>query len=127
MKIIHIGIIIIYFLLLILAFLELTSHYICDDKNCSAFQHAEKQTGTKNQILFLLNKLCEESTWIYAYIGSSILTPLFFIILPLRLNFEYFAMTFLIIFITLYCIFSFFVYHYVIPVKKYIIDYINKM
>ena len=82
MKIIHIAVIIIYFILLVLAFLELTSHYICDDKNCSAFQHASKQIGTKNQILFLLDKLCEESVWIYAYIGGSILTSLFFIILP---------------------------------------------
>jgi len=125
-RIIHIGIIIIYILLLALAIWMLTAGYICDDHTCAVFKNAfAKHDVSKNQILYLLDKLCDESVWPFAYISSSIISFLLFAILPICLTFTYFVITFLVVFITFYCIMSFFIYHYVLPIKKYIIDYIR--
>jgi hypothetical protein len=126
-KVINILIIIVYIILLAVSIWELISLSICENQSCSIFKGAFEKTGTKNQVLFLLDKLCEDSVWPFAYISSSIIAFLLFALLPIPLTFIFFVIVFLITFITFYCILSFFVYHYVIPIKKFIIDYIQNI
>jgi hypothetical protein len=89
------------------------------------FQHAFEKIGNKNQVMYLLDKMGEESVWIFAFITSSIITFLIFAILPIYLSLSFFAIIFLIAFISFYCIMAFFVYHYLLPIKQYIKDYIK--
>jgi len=122
MKVIHIFLILIYLIILILALKEITFDNICDNQNCSVFIRAFEKPDTKEGIIYLLDNLCEETVWPFAYISATILSPLFSYILPIELNVMYFSTTFLIIFITFYCILSFMIYHYIIPLKKYIMN-----
>ena len=78
MKIIHVGIIIIYIILLFVAIWELVTHYICDLNDCSVFHHAFQKIGNKSQVIYLLDNSCEESVWIFAFITSSIVSFLIF-------------------------------------------------
>ena len=124
-KVINIGIIIVYILLLFVAIWELVTQNICDNQTCGVFIRALEKNGTKNQVLYLLDKLGEDSIWPFSYISSSIIAFLLFAILPVNLTFISFVITFLIIFLTFYCIFSFLFFHYILPIKKFIIDYIR--
>lgn len=124
-KVINIGIIIIYIILLAVAIWELVTQNLCDNQSCGVFIRAFEKIGSKNQILYLLDKLGEDSVWPFAYISSSIVAFLLFAILPICLTFPYFVVTFLIVFITFYCIMSFLIHHYFIPIKKFIIEYIE--
>ncbi len=125
--IVHIILTLVYLLLLFVAITMLCCGYICDEQTCHIFTNAFLKLGSKNQIINLLENLCEDSMWPIAYITASILSGLFFSILPVPLTVECFAIIFLLTFITFYCILSFAVYHYVVPVKKYIIDYIRNI
>jgi len=84
----------IYILLLIWAIYTLMTSFICDEHTCTIFTSALKQAENKSQILFLLNHLCEETIWPYAFISSSIISFLFFAILPIKLTLFYFLVTF---------------------------------
>lgn len=114
-----------FVILLIFAIVLLFHLYICDSHDCVIFQWCSDKQG-KDKILFLLDKLCEDGMWPFAYLSASILAGLFFAILPIRLTIQYFALVFLLTFLVFYAIMSFLVHHYVIPVKQYIIDYIRK-
>ena len=122
---IYIGIIIIYFIILALAIYELITSYICDDHACLPFTRAFNKPNRKAIIIHLLTKLCEESLWPFAYIASSIIMFLLMAILPLPLSITFFILIFLISFISFYCIIGFLVFHYVKPIKDYIIEFIN--
>lgn len=125
MKVIHILLILVYLFLLGLAITEISLDNVCENQQCRVFKRAFEKSDIKNQIAFILDKLCEESVWPFAYIAASILTPLISSVMPLSINMMHFATTFLIIFITFYCIMSFMIYHYIMPLKKYIIEKIN--
>jgi hypothetical protein len=99
--------------------------FICDEHTCTIFTLAFKQAENKSQILFLLNHLCEETIWPYAFISSSIISFLFFAILPIKLTLFYFLVTFFLSWLIFYALISFLVHHYVIPMKDTIIDYIK--
>ena len=113
-----------YIILLIFAIILLFYLYICDNHSCMIFQWCCDKQG-KDKILALLDKLCEDGMWPFAYISASILTALFFAILPIRLTIQYFAMVFLLTFLVFYAIMAFLVHHYIIPVKRFIIDYVR--
>jgi len=115
----------IYILLLIWAIYTLMTSFICDEHTCTIFTSALKQAENKSQILFLLNHLCEETIWPYAFISSSIISFLFFAILPIKLTLFYFLVTFFLSWLIFYALISFLVHHYVIPMKDTIIDYIK--
>lgn len=115
----------IYLLLLIWAIYILINSFICDEHTCTIFTSAFKQAENKSQILFLLNHLCEETIWPYAFIASSIISFLFFAILPIKLTLFYFLVTFFLSWLIFYALISFLVHHYVIPMKETIIDYIK--
>lgn len=125
MKVIHIFLTLVYVILLILALIELTLDNICDDQNCRVFTRSNEIKQYKNRVLYILDKLCEESVWPIAYIAASILSTILFIVLPIQYTIMAFATTFLIVFITFYSISSFMIYHYIIPIKKYIIEKIK--
>lgn len=124
MKVIHIFLTLVYVILLILALIELTLDNICDDQNCRVFTRSN-EIKYKNRVIYILDKLCEESVWPIAYIAASILSTILFIVLPIQYTIMAFATTFLIVFITFYSISSFMIYHYIIPIKKYIIEKIK--
>lgn len=126
-KIINIILIMAYIILLMFSIFLLLDGYICDNQTCSIFTAAFKKPETKYQILYILDKLCEDGIWPFAYISASILSALFFGVLPIELTIRYFTITFLLSFITFYCIMAFIIHHYVIPVKNHIKDYIKNI
>ncbi len=126
MQILHIILIIVFFLLLILAIKEILSDNICDDQHCGIFYGSLLEEGSTNQTLYLLDRLCISPVWPFAYLAASLLSPLLVTTIPMEINIHYFATTFLIIFITFYCIMSFIIYHYITPFKNYIIDQLTK-
>jgi hypothetical protein len=117
-------VVIAFVVLLLFAIVLLMYLYICDEQKCMVFQWCSDKNG-QEKILFLLDKLCEDGMWPFAYISSAILAGLFFAILPIRFTIAYFAIVFLLSFLVFYAIMSFLVHHYVKPIKQYIIDYIR--
>ena len=125
-KIWSVGLIIVYVLLLILAIYLLLNGFICDDHTCRPMMDAKAKTKTsKKEQLYLLSDLCQEGLWPFAYIASSILAGLIFSILPMHLDIKTYTVVFLVTFIVFYCIIGFFIHHYVVPIKKYIMEYIQ--
>lgn len=122
--IIYTSIIIVYLIILSLAIYILIQGFICDDQTCRPFINAFEKKTDKEVALFLLDQLCEESLWPIAFIASSIIMFLLVAILPLTLCMSHLMIIFLISFISFYCITAFCVYHYVKPIKQYIIEYI---
>lgn len=122
---IYIGIVLVYFGLLGLAIYMLIKGYICDNHACFPFIQAFLKKTDKAIVLHLLNKLCEESLWPFAYISSSIGMFLLIAIIPNLICMTNVIIIFLLFFIVFYCIISFLVFHYVIPIKDYIEKYIN--
>ena len=113
----------VYLILLVMAIILITNIYVCDDYTCTVFNPICKDN--KKQLLHLLDKLCEDGVWPFPYITASILTCLIVSILPIYFSIRSFIIVFLVSFIVFYCILAFMIHHYVIPIKQYIIDYIN--
>lgn len=124
-KIWSVGLIIVYVLLLIFAIHLLINGYICDDHTCSPMIKAKKQSTRKKEQLHLLTDIGQDGIWPFAYIASSILCALFFSILPMLLTIQTFIVVFLVTFIVFFCIIGFFIHHYIVPIKKYIMTYIE--
>lgn len=122
---ISVALIITFVVLLIMAIVLLLNIYICDNQACTSFTDAFKHSSQKKILLTLLDNLCEDGIWPYAYIASSILAGLFFGTLPIQLTVKLFALGFLLTFIVFYAIMGFFIHHYVKPIKRYIMDYIE--
>jgi hypothetical protein len=115
-----------FVILLIMAIVLLLITYICDNQACKPFNEAFQQPTKKKIMLKLLDNLAEDGIWPYAYISSSILAAIFFSTLPIQLTVKLFALAFLLTFIVFYAIMGFFIHHYIKPIKRYIMDYINE-
>lgn len=126
-KICTITLIIVYIILLMFAFSLLINGYICDGHTCRPMIEAKTKTTTKKEMIYLLDKLCEDGLWPFAYIASTILSCLILCIFPMVLDISIYTVIFLVSFLVFYCIIGFFVHHYVVPIKKYIMAYINNM
>ncbi len=127
-KICTITLILVYIILLIFAIFLLCNGFICDEHTCRPMVEAKKKNKTlKKEQLHLLDNLCQEGLWPFAYIASSILCGLFFSILPMILDIRTYTVVFLVTFLVFYCIMGFFIHHYVVPIKKYVMNYINEM
>lgn len=124
---IQIGLMIAYFSLLIFAIYMLATFYICDNKNTQQFIEAEKQgpIGSKKYILSLVESLCADGLWPFAYISAAILTPISLYLMNIAITVYHFAILFLISFMTIYFIFLYFAHHYIHFIKLTIIDYIK--
>ena len=112
-------------LLLVFAITLLLNNHICDDQTCKAFTNAFKQPSRKKRLLVILDDLGEDGLLSYAIIISLIICGLLFCILPIPLNITLFILVFVLSIMIFYCIMAFFIYHYVKPIKKYIIRYIE--
>lgn len=123
---INIAIIFIFIFLLILSIISLLNNHICDYQNCKSFIDAFQHNSTKKRLLMILDNLCEDGLLPFSFITSLIICGLFFCILPIILNVKLFLLVFLLSFLTFYLVFAFFINHYVIPIKKYIREYIEK-
>lgn len=123
--VINVTLITFFILLLAFAILLLAYNFICDGKNCKPFTIACQETEEKEQIIVLLDNLCEDGLWPFAYIFSAILTGLIFACLPFILTIKYFTIIFLLSFLVFYSIMAFFVHHYVKPIKTHITKFIK--
>ncbi len=123
--VINVTLIFFFILLLIFAILLLAYNFICDGHDCKPFTIACKEKNEKDQILVLMDNLCEDGLWPFAYIASAILTGLIFACLPFILTIKYFTIIFLLSFLVFYSIIAFFVHHYVKPIKQHISKFIK--
>jgi hypothetical protein len=117
-----------FFILLGFAIYMISNFYICDKKNTEQFLNAEKKgpIGSKEHTLFIINSLCADGLWPFAYVAAAILTPISLFIMKIPINIFYFTILFLISFMTIYFIFLYFAHHYIQNIKEVIIDYIKK-
>jgi len=120
--------IILFFILLFLAIYFISEFYICDSYNCKVFLCGENKSprGTKAYVIFLLNEFYRDGMWPFPYIGAAIITPLCLWLLDICITVKNFTIIFLVSFIFIYFLFSFFLHHSVKFVSEYVSDYINQ-
>lgn len=101
--------------------------YVCDSLNCKACTLANEKapTGTKNNVLAVLNELYNDGIWPIPYIGAAILTPLCLWFLSIPITIKTFAIMFFTSFVVIYFLFSFFGHHYIRPISSYTSEYIQ--
>lgn len=120
--------IIVYIILLIFSVLMLLDFYVCDHGKCKIYDDANQQAplNTKENVLIVTNELGADGAWCFPFLGASIIAfvSLWFLQIPVTtLNV---AILFIIGFLTIYALFSFYTHHYILPVKKYISGYIDE-
>lgn len=127
MLLIEIFAIIAFVILLIASVYMLVSFYVCDSQQCKAFKQAEDTAprGSKEYAITLLGELYNDGIWPFPYIGAAILTPLSLWFIGVPITVKNFAIVFLVSFITIYFLFSFFGHHYVRFVSSYVANYIQ--
>lgn len=124
-NLIQVIFVIVFAILFIFAVYLLFLNFICDDHTCLSFVCALEKKTDKEQIITLVDKLCDDGMWPYAYLASAILASLIFAICPFYLSIPNFAIIFLLGFFIFYAIISFMVHHYIRPIKIFILDYLN--
>lgn len=119
---------ILYFIVLIFAIILVFNVYICDTHTCKAFDRAGRNDSpnTKEFVLELLTQIYNDGIWPFAFIGSSIATGLCIMLVGIPLTAKNFFLMFLLIFIVIYFLFSWFGHHYLTPIVDYVYDYIDK-
>lgn len=126
-RVLNIIVGIIYFLLLILALYIYISYYLCDNYTCKAYTIAENKTETeKEKVEYIVNNLAGHSTWPIAYIAASILTFASFWLARLDWDIYTIAIVFLVSFLTVYLIISFWGHHYIKPMSMYVNKFIDE-
>lgn len=118
----NIVILIVYITLLILSINLIYDLYLYENNHDKSHNNQKKE-----DVICAINRFYDDGMWPFAYIGSSILTVLIFIILPIKKDTRYITMTFLVSFLSFYAIMSFIIHHYINPAKKYILNYINTL
>lgn len=129
MELIDILAIITFVILLVFAIAMLINFYVCDSQKCKAFDQARKQAipGTKEYNIILLEEMYNDGIWPIPYIGAAILTPLSLWFLGLPINVRNFAILFFVSFVVIYFMFTFFGHHYVRPITKDVVKYIENV
>lgn len=127
MLLIEVVAIIAFFVLLIAAIYMVLNFYVCDKNSCKAFNQADEvaQRGTKNYAIALLGEFYNDGIWPLPYIGAAILTPLSLWFIGVHITVRDFAIVFLVSFLTIYFLFSFFGHHYVKFISSYTSNYIE--
>ena len=127
MILIEVFAIIAFVVLLAASVWMLIDFYVCDNQDCKAFVQAEKAAprASKQYVLTLLKELYNDGIWPFPYIGAAILTPLSLWFINAPITVQNFAIVFLVSFITIYFLFSFFGHHYVRFVSLYTSNYIQ--
>ena len=116
----HIAVIIAYILLLFFAISLLLGIYLCDNYTCDPFKRSFAQPTKEKQLNVLIDTIGNDGVWPYAYLASSILSALLFSIIPVSITIKHVTTLFLLIFLIIYSIMSFYIHHYIIPIKKYV-------
>lgn len=118
----------IFGILLFFSIVLLTIIYICDGESCKPYRNSKNkyQPGTKEYILNLIYETHNDGIWIFGFIGASIITPLVLWIFCDFFTTKYFLFVFLISFITIYGLFSFYGHHYLNVILYSIEEYISK-
>jgi hypothetical protein len=118
-------IIFIFFILLCFAIYMIIYFYVCDNQTCKAFITSQKYpANSKEQALSLLNETGNDGIWPFALIGSSIIIALDFWLLDQKFTVKAFTIAFLVGFIVIYCLFSFYAHHYIKPINKKVAEII---
>jgi len=115
--------------LLIAAILMIYNFYICDSYACKGFDQADKKypRGTKKHTITVLEEFCNDGMWPLPFVGAAILTPISLWFIGATISVKNFAILFFVSFATIYFLFSFFIHHYVKPLSKYVIKYLEKL
>lgn len=133
-EVISVLAIITFMILLIFALYMLNDFYICSSdpsaRECKAFRQADKITKAKNgsnkdYFIALLGELCNDGIWPLPYIGAAILTPLSMFLIGVPITVRNFATMFLISFIVVYFMFTFFGHHYAKIIAKRTSEFIR--
>ena len=109
-------------MLLFTAIYLFVDFYVCDTYSCKAFRTSSYKTtaGTADYTLSLLSEVFNDGIWPVPYIGAAILTPLCLWILSVPITILTFSTMFLISFLVIYFMLSFFGHHYIRPITTYV-------
>lgn len=128
MNAIDILIVFVFFILLIFAIYMIIYFYVCDGQTCKAFEKSNQfPPNSKEQALSLLNETGNDGIWPFALIGSFIITALDFWLLDQKFTVKAFTIAFLVGFIVIYCLFSFYAHHYIKPIDKKVAEIIASL
>lgn len=116
----------VYIVLLILSLKLILDLYALDDESHIFKECDKKNKDDKDKATFILNRYFDDGMWPFAYLGSSILIALIFIIMPIKRDPRLITIAFLISFLSFYAIMSFIIHHYINPAKLYILNYMDK-
>lgn len=116
-----------FIVLLFSAIFMVLQFYVCDSENCKAFTDADEVAprGSKDYTIALLNNLYNDGIWALPYIGAVIITILTLWLIGVPITVKTFAIVFLISFIVIYFLFSFFGHHYIKFIATYVAEYID--
>lgn len=109
--------IVLYIIALLASIVILFSFYICDQGQCKNI----RQSGDDS--VYLLTLLGSDGIWALPFIGASLIALFSMLFLKIFTP-RAFVILLLLSFLVCYCIFSFFVHHYIKPVVDYAIDHL---
>lgn len=115
-------IIIVVFIFLGIGLYSIATMYICDNDNCAAIKVAKEkgEPGSVEYLSFLLNSTYGGGLWSFALVGGIVISPIALWIMYRPITVINFITIFLVSFLVIYFLFSFFSYHYVQPLAKII-------
>lgn len=113
------------FTLLLLAFFIMINTHICDNHQCDLFSVCINK-NEKDNVIYLLDNLFNESLWAFGLIVTLIITLLLFYTLSIKLTLVHFMLVFVLTFLVYFCIIAFLRNHYALPMQKYIKNHIKK-
>ena len=121
--------IVLYVVLLVASIWMLVSFYVCDSGQCKAYQQAAKEgtPGSKEYILALLHETFNDGIWPLAFIGSTLMVWFFFWFTGLPIVVREYMLVFIMGFIVIYFMFSFFGHHYLRPIGEEVSKYIDEL
>lgn len=127
MKNLELGVVLIYLVLVLASIYMLVTFYVCDSHKCKVFRMAERKgaTGSKENLLSVLDDVGEDGVWPVPFLAASILTFLTLWFLGCEITVRNFALLFFVSFAVFYFIINFFIHHYIKPVTEYAADYIK--
>jgi len=99
----------------------------CDDYNCKAFKDADEisERGTKEYAINLLKTTGNDGIWGLCWVSSAIVSVLIMWLADVPFQLVTYTIILLLVFLTEYVIFNFFIHHYIKPITGYSIDVLD--
>lgn len=118
MDFISILVLIAYLILLCFSLILLNQQYVCDGERCNIYVRAGEKypPGTDSYYAYILNNIGLDGVWPFALICGSIITVLAIWLIDAALTLQNFAIIFIITFIVVYFIITFYNHHYIRPI-----------